>query len=791
MRTTRASGRAATRTSRSPRVLDGVGTGAIRPDAGPKVAGRFAYSSDLHWEGMLWGATLRSPHPHARVRSIDTSRARRLRGVRAVLTHADVPGAPTYGMKVADQPVLAADVVRYQGEPVAIVAADRPEIARRALSMIEVAYDVLQPVTDPHAALRPESLRVHPSGNLVRHVQIRHGDVEAAREAADVTVVGTYEVGMQDQAFLGPESGLAVPTEEGVDLYVSSQWLHDDRHQVAACLGLPQDRVRLFLAGVGGAFGGKEDLSVHVHACMLALRTGRPVKMVYGRDESFLGHVHRHPAWMRFEHGATSDGRLSFVKAYLLLDGGAYTSTSQIVIANASYFAAGAYDVPNVEIDGDAVYTNNPPCGAMRGFGTVQACYGVESNMDRLAAELRIDPLQLRLRNALRTGTILPTGQQVDGPAPVRELLEHLGDLALPVPDARPNGYAVPGGHGNVTHGESVRRGVGYALGMKAVGYSGGADDSSTAVVRLSAARGEPLVEVWSAAAECGQGIVTVQAQIARTELGVPDVLVHPADTTLGDAGSSSASRQTWMTGGAVMGACEAVRASVLERCATALGCAIDELRYVDGQVVDSRTGDIAMPLSELLADDGVEEAFEYHHRPTVSIDPETGQGDAHVAFAYCAQRAVVDVDTELGLVKVVEVAVAEDVGRAINPSGVEGQVQGAVAQGIGLALLEELRLEGGRIRNASFTDYLLPTIADMPPIRIHLLEMPHPDSPYGVNGVGELATLSTTPAVMNALRNATGRPLPRVPVRPDDIVMTPSPDRDPPSNRLLTARPT
>jgi CO/xanthine dehydrogenase Mo-binding subunit len=532
---------------------------------------------------------------------------------------------------------------------------------------------------------------------------------------------------------------------------------------------------------VGGAFGGKEDLSVHVHACMLALETGRPVKMVYARDESFFGHVHRHPARMRFEHGATRDGRLVFVAAHLLLDGGAYTSTSPIVIANASYFSAGAYDVPNVDIDGDAVYTNNPPCGAMRGFGTVQACYGVESNMDRLAAELGLDPVDLRLRNALVTGTLLPTGQAVDGPAPVRELLEQLRDAALPSAPPGSSGYDVPGGHGNVSRGESVRRGVGYALGMKAVGYSGGADDSSTAVVRLSVSGGDPVVEVWSAAAECGQGILTVQAQIARTEMGVENVTLHQADTTLGNAGSSSASRQTWMTGGAVQGACAAVRRSLLERCADVLRRDVDELRYDDGEIVDARTGDVAMPLSELLADGWIEESFEYHHRPTVSIDPERGQGDAHVAFAYCAQRAVVDVDVELGLVKVVEVAVAEDVGRAINPSAVEGQVEGGVAQGLGLALMEEIRLDGGRVLNASFTDYLLPTVADMPPVHLILMQTPHPDSPFGVNGVGELSALSTTPAILNALRRATGLDLPRVPVRPDDIVFPrPLPDESP-----------
>ena len=762
-----------------------MGSRAIRPDGVPKVTGRFAFSSDLHRDGMLWGATLRSLHPHAEIVSIDTAAALAMPGVWAILTHEDVPGRNLFGMKVADQPVLAEDVVRYEGEAVAVVAAETPEIARRAVRAIEVRYEVLEALVDPERALDLSSPAVHPGGNLLRHVKIRRGDVEAARARADVVVVGEYETGMQDQAFLGPESGLAVPRQDGgVDLFVAAQWLHEDLEQVAASLGLPEERVRIVLAGVGGAFGGREDLSMHVHACMLALRTGRPVKMVYGREESFFGHVHRHPSRLRLEHGATRGGELVFVKARLLFDGGAYTSTSQVVIQNGSYFAAGAYEVPDVWIDGFAVFTNNPPCGAMRGFGTVQACYGVESNMDRLARELGMDPLELRLRNAATSGTVLPTGQAIDGPAPVAELLERLRQMPLPDDGPARGVYGAPGGAGNVGRGEAIRRGVGYAVGMKAIAYSGGQDDHSTARVRLSVVDGEPVAGVWSAAAECGQGIVTVLVQIARTELRLNRVVVHEADTTLPNAGSSSASRQTWMTGGAVKGACEAVRRRVLEHAASILGRDPGDLALDGDAVVDAATDEVAIPLAELLPPEGVEESCEYHHRPTHRIDPNTGQGDAHVAFAFCAQRAVVDVDRELGLVKVVEIAVAEDVGTAINPAGVEGQIEGGVAQGLGLALTEEIQLSDGRVRNPSFTDYLLPTVADMPPVRIELMQTPHPDSPYGVNGVGELSALSSTPAVLNALRDATGLELPRAPIRPDDIALTPEARAPIPSTR-------
>ncbi|MBF6133158.1 xanthine dehydrogenase subunit D [Nocardia otitidiscaviarum] len=752
----------------------GVGDRAPRPDGALKVTGEFAYSSDLWMEGMVWATTVRSPHAAARIRGIDVSAAVALAGVHAVLTHEDVPGAKTYGMKIADQPVLAIDQIRYQGEPVALVAADDPETARRAAELVVVDYEVMDPVTDPELALDADTRAVHGDSNLLRHVKIRHGDMERARAEADVVVTGDYEVGMQDQAFLGPESGLAVPASDGgVELYVSTQWLHKDLEQLAPCLALPPDKVRLTMAGIGGAFGGKEDLSVHVHACMLALRLGKPVKMVYNRYESFFGHVHRHPATMRFEHGATRDGKLVYVKARLLLDGGAYASTSPVVIANAAYFVAGAYEVAHAEIDGFVVYSNNPPCGAMRGFGAVQSAYGCESNMDKLARELGIDPVELRLRNAMTTGTVLPTGQPVDGPVPVAALLSALRSRPMPPSEGSRDLRLLPGGVGNTTHGEGIRRGVGYAVGVKATGYSGGVDDISTARVTLSVAAGAPVVSVHTAAAECGQGITTVQSQIATTELGITQVVVLPADTRIGDAGSASASRMTWMSSGAVQGACRQIAGEILRRAGAALGRDVGGLALRDDAVVDVESGDPVAAIADLVGTDTVERVFVYRHRPTETIDPERGQGNAHVAFSFCAHRAVVDVDVELGLVRVVELAVAQDVGKAMNPLAVEGQIEGGSAQGLGLALMEEILVDDrGRVRNPSFTDYLIPTILDVPDMPITLFEFPHPDSPYGLNGVGEPPTLSSTPAIMNALRDATGLELPRVPVRPDEIAL-------------------
>jgi xanthine dehydrogenase D subunit len=768
-----------------------VGDDAQRPDGVLKVRGEFAYSSDLWMEDMLWGVTLRSPHPHARIRSIDVGPALAVPGVYAVLTSDDVPGEKVYGLELADQPVLALDVVRYQGEPVALVAADHPDTARRAAARIVVDYDVWEPVTDARVALghptwnqlhdapaevtelSRESANLHPHGNLVRHLKVRKGDPEPT---ADVVVVGEYEVGMQDQAFLGPESGLAVPgADGGVELYVATQWLHVDQRQICAALGLPPERVRLTLAGVGGAFGGREDLSMHVHACLLALHTGKPVKMSYNREESFFGHVHRHPATMRYEHGATRDGDLVYVRATIYFDGGAYASSTPAVVGNGGTMGIGPYVVPNVHVDCYGAYTNNPPCGAMRGFGSVQTAFAYESQMDALAAELGMDPVELRCRNAMEQGSETPTGQLVDSPAPVVELLRRLE--AMPLPPAVPTGDDVdlrdmPGGVSNTTHGEGVRRGVGYAVAYKNVAFSEGFDDHSTARVRLEVVGGEAVATVHTAAAEVGQGLVTVEQQIARTELGVDQVTVHPKDTSVGSAGSTSASRQTYVTGGAVKAACEAVRARVLEMARSVVGRPVADLRLDGGKVVSDLEG-VALPLADVLGDEVVEETLEWRHRPTEAVDPETGQGFAHVQYAFSAHRAVVDVDTELGLVKVVEMACTQDVGKAINPQAVVGQIQGGTAQGLGLAVMEEILVRDGRVQNPSFTDYLIPTVLDMPPMRVEILEYADPHAPYGLRGVGEAPNISSGPAVLAAIRQATGLPLTRVPVRPEHLTGT------------------
>jgi CO/xanthine dehydrogenase Mo-binding subunit len=436
---------------------------------------------------------------------------------------------------------------------------------------------------------------------------------------------------------------------------------------------------------------------MQIHAAMLALHTSRPVKFVYSREESFTGHVHRHPARMWAEHTATRDGKLVAVRMRILLDGGAYASSSTAVCSNAACFACGPYAVPNALIDSTVVYTNNPPCGAMRGFGAVQTCFAAEAQMDKLAAALGIDPVELRLMNALAPGGSLPTGQRIDGSLPTAEVIRRAAALEPPPPEELPRDVLrLPGGTGNTTRGEGIRRGTGFAVGFKNIGYSEGFDDYCAARVRLLE---DGSAEIHCAAAEVGQGVTNVVLQVARTELGIEDVRLAPHTTaSVGSAGSTSASRMTWMAAGAVRDACRA---------------ALEERDARGGGEVD------------------VERI--YRHPLTTPLDPETGQitGErAHVAFAVCAMKVVAEVDVELGLTRVVWIGAAQEIGKAINPQAVEGQIEGGTAQGLGLALMEEIQTRDGRITNASFTDYLIPTALDMPPVESVLIEDPEPHAP-------------------------------------------------------------
>ena len=735
------------RTDVTRRVSGGVGESVPRPDGIPKVTGHFAYASDLHAQDSLWGAALRAPMARARISRLDVGPAVAMDGVHAVLTFEDLPAKKYQGQIVTDQPVLADGEIRYWGEVVAIVAADDPSTAKSAVEAIEVEYERLDALTDVDEALGRDE--------ILRKAVAYRGDRDAHGE---IVVEAVYETATQDQAPLGNEAGLAIPDGAGgVDVYGPTQWTHVDHEQIVDCLGLEPAEVRVHPTGLGGAFGAREDLSLQTHLCLLALQTGRPVRMVFGRRESFAAHVKRHAARMYYRHEADRDGNLIRVEAKLLLDGGAYSMTSPAVIANAVGFAVGPYRCPNVFVDGYALRTNNPPAGAMRGFGAVQTGFALESQMDRLAEELGMDPLEFRLMNAIGPGDVLATtGQLITEPLPTREVIESVRAMPLPDEEISNDVRNLPGGTGLTTPKSKVARGIGYAVGFKNLAFSEGFDDFAEARVRLT-----PVgIDVHTAAIEVGQGMITVLEQITRTVTGIEKVRVVFDDTSqIGSAGSTSASRQTQMTGGAVLKAAQQLRADVLD--------------HFDGDDLSDdgvwRQGELVVSLPEACLAADFSAHVRNRHQGTDEPD-ENGQGNLHVDFAVSAHRAVVDVDPELGLVRVVKIDTAQDVGFALNPLSVIGQIEGGTMQGIGLAVMEELLMDDGIVLNPNFTDYLLPTFLDAPPIEAVVIEQPSSWGPFGAKGFAELPTISSTPAVVAAIRAATGKALTRVPVRPEDI---------------------
>lgn len=730
-------------------VTRGIGSVVRRPDAEAKVTGAFEFSTDAHRPGMLWGATVRSPHARAVIADIDTVRARSMPGVRALLTAADIPGDRMVGLIEADQEVLAATEVTHVGQPVVVVAADDPEAARLAAEAVVIDWEHLDPVLDPEVAIE--------KGDLHGVMRIRRGDPGAR---GCVVVEGSFDLGSQDQAPLGTESGIAVPDGiGGLDLYATSQWIHDDHRQLVAVLGMPDEALRVHPVGMGGAFGAREDLSVNAHLCLLALATGKPVKMVLDRSESFLAHVHRHPARLQYRVEADGDGTLVRLEGRFVIDGGAYMSSSPAVNEQVAALGAGPYRYRRVEIDAFATRTNNPPAGAMRGFGAFQVCYGYEAMMDRLAEALGLDPAALRRKNVLTRGEPLSTtGQTLESSFPSLEVLDQLA--AMPIPDVEPSDDPIhlPGGTGLTTSPDHIRRGVGIAVGLKNIAYGSGFDDRADALVRI----GPDGAEVHTAAMEVGQGLVVTLAQIARTALGMDRVeVIFDHTGTIGSAGSSSASRQTQVSGGAVLQACTELRHQVLDRFS---GDRLDD----EGAW---RGSQLVADLERIAREPGLVGRARF--RPPATEPPDAdGQGRIHAELAVFAGRAVVDVDPELGLVRVVSLEIAQDVGRIINPVGLVGQVEGGAAQGLGFALMEGLVVRDGRILNASFTDYLIPTTMDVPDVRVEFVEDPSAWGPFGAKGAGEPPAIAAGPAIAAAIRDATGLPVSRFPIRPEDVIV-------------------
>ncbi|MEW5988162.1 MAG: molybdopterin cofactor-binding domain-containing protein [Chloroflexota bacterium] len=742
-----------------------------RPEAIAKVTGAARYTDDYHFPGQLYGRTLRAAYPHARILDIDTHRAEALPGVHAVLTHRDVPGRLNHGLVYHDWPALARDKVRYLGDPVAVVAADSEEIAAHALDLIKVTYEPLEVVDNPQAALAADAPILHEAwktGNLLKHIKVRHGDVDEGFAQADVIVERVYHTATTEHAFLEPECAIGVPAGYAADhlkmtIYVGSQIPYADRNQVAACLGLPDDQVRVISPLVGGGFGGKEDIAAQVHVALLAQRTGRPVKMLYGRQESLLFHPKRHATVIRLKTGATRDGRLMAIQAELYGDGGAYASLSDKVMTRATTHATGPYAVPHAQIDCYATYTNNPPSGAFRGFGVTQSAFAVESNMDILAHELGLDPLELRRRNALRPGDTTATGQTLRESVGLLETLEAV--------EKEISKWQVASGRWqSKIQNPKSKIAWGFACAYKNTGLGGGAPDKSAALVEVYP---DGTAEVRTSAAEIGQGLVTIVAQCAAEELGLPyervRVLLSDTDLTP-DGGPTTASRQTYVTGNAARLAAGAMREALTSVAAERLDVPPGTIRFEEGLL---RANGHSIPFGravQWLLDEGRSPRVYYEYTAPETRPLGTG-GDMHFAFSFATQAALVEVDMETGAVHVLKVVAANDVGKALNPLGLQGQVEGGVMMGLGNALTEEYIVEKGIPFTNTLSRYKMPSIKHTPEIISIIVEEPAAEGPYGGKGVGEISSIPTTPAICNAIYNACGVRVYRLPVDQDELL--------------------
>ena len=722
-----------------------VGQNVLRTDALGKVTGQATYPGDVDMAGQLWMKIRFSDRAHARITRIDTQAAEAYPGVVAVFTARDVP-VNEYGLIMPDQPVLCgpgsakegADIVRCFADQIAIVVAETEAVAAAARDLIEVEYDDLPVVHDVFEALTEDAPQLHPNTphNTICHYRIRKGDMAAGWAQAEVVVEGTYSTRWQEHAYLQPEAGLGYIDEEGrVTVLVGGQWTHEDQEQVAHALGLEDDQVRIIYPAIGGAFGGREDMSIQIVLGLAAQKLQRPVKIVWSRAESILGHHKRHPVTIKTRWGATRAGKVVAVEAEVLGDAGGYAYTSTKVMGNANMMVTGPYEIANIQVDTKAIYTNNIPAGAFRGFGGPQGAFAAEQQMNKLAEGLGMDPISIRLKNALQEGSLL----SVNTPAPpgvtISSVIESCAEQSfwqrqgeqwqLARPDDQPN--------------PARRRGIGMACGFKNVGFSFGAPEACWAIIELHG--GEEIEEavLRHAAAEVGQGTHTVMQQMAAEALNLPmdKVRLVASDTSVTrNSGSVSASRMTFMSGNAIRGAaqkaCEAWAAE--ER--PAIG------------------------------------VYQYRPPRTTPYDPETGRSEPNFSYGYVAEVVELEVDVETGHIQVLSVYCADDVGRAVNPMLVQGQVEGAVVQAQGYTIMEDLVVKDGRILNPYLSTYLIPTVLDVPErVELILLEYPDPLGPWGARGMAEMPYLPLAPAITAALKDATGIWFDDIPLTPERVV--------------------
>ncbi|MCX8067805.1 MAG: xanthine dehydrogenase family protein molybdopterin-binding subunit [Anaerolineae bacterium] len=719
-----------------------IGKPIPRVDARAKVTGEAMYPGDFSMPGMLYAKILFAGRPHARILRIDTSEAERVPGVVAIFTAKDVP-VNEYGLQTPDQPVLCgpgsdkpgADVVRWVGDQVALIVAETEEAAARARDLIRVEYQDLPIITDPLEAMKPDAYPLHPprapnpvhpelrtEGNWISHHQIRKGDVEAAWSQCDVIVEAEYRLPSQEHAYLQPEAGLAYIDEEGrITVIVAGQWPWEDQHQIAHALNLPPEQIRVIYPAIGGAFGGREDMSVQIVLALAAWKLRRPVKIVWTREESIIGHAKRHPLWARCKWGATREGKLVAAEVRVVADGGAYCYTTNKVMGNLTVTCTGPYEIPNVKVDVDAYYTNNPPSAAMRGFGAPQGIFLAEMQMNKLAEALGMDPVELRVRNLLREGSLIATGTPLPGGVSLVEVVERCAAAAGWVKTEsgwRKPELPQPSG--------PIRRGIGFAAGFKNIGFSFGYQENCWAKVELRGAGEIEEAIVYIGSADVGQGAHTVIVQMAAEALGIPveRVRLVPSDTATspGSSGSSSASRMTFMAGNAVRGAA----AAALEKWRAEERPAVAEYTYLAPK--------------------------------TTPFDPETGYGTPNFAYGYVAGAVEVEVDTETGQIRIPRVVCADDVGKAINPQQVEGQIEGGFVMGLGWATVENFIVQGGQVLTDRLSTYLIPTALDVPErLESIILEYPDPRGPWGARGVGEMPVLPAAPALIAAVHDATG----------------------------------
>ncbi len=729
-----------------------IGKPIPRQDARAKVQGAARYTDDLSLPGMIYGKVLRSPHPHARIRSIDTSRARACSGVVAVLTAQDVPGANSIGPIIKDQPILCGDRVRYVGDAVALVVGETEAAAEAALDQIKVDYELLTPVLDPLEALQPGATPVHPNGNIGSHFKVRRGDVAQAIRKAAAVVERRFFTQRIEHAYLEPEAAIAARDPEGgMTIWSSTQYAHRDRDEVSRMLGLPQSRVRVRQMTTGGGFGGKLSPHAQCYAALIAWKSGRPAKLRYRRDESLIASYKRHPYVTDMKLAADSAGNLLAIEATFVGDTGAYLLEGRAVLTKSVTHVAGPYFIPNIKADGYAVYTNTVPCGAFRGYGVPQAAFALESLIDELAELFGLDPIEFRMRNALDTTRPTSTGQVLRASVPFKEML---GKARLAARSLRPLLPQAPKGK---------RRGLGVGCSTRSIG-SIRTPSRSTAVVSLHR---DGSVTVACGSVDIGQGSDIMMAQVAAEELGmnVERVEVITNDTAIApDCESTSASRVTYVSGNAVRLAAAKARARVLELAAKDLGCSAQELKLMDGVVAYREQG---MPLAELFSNHTfhiITEVAEFVP-PTSPLDPETGQGSPAGTYSFSVHLALVEVDQGTGEVRVLRYVTFSDPGRTINPMTAEGQVHGGVAMGIGYALMENVKVDKG-VTTDSFATYLIPTALDMPKeVLVELIEDPEPTGPFGAKGFAEGSLDPAAAAIANAVSDAIGIRINRLPM--------------------------